>query len=163
VTPSVVESAFESAWDAHTGYDCITLSTMAELALHKVHLRGKIAVDNYLPAPEDPTTAIVGSLTDPPRSNPDPAKSYETEALYDGHGGANNFEATLVDTYRHKTYYFPGGTDEVYNNPDNFLTIFANLGYNSSKFNPATGNDDLEDPAGIIYSYGGRAPSIHLH
>jgi hypothetical protein len=153
-TPDDLESAFEAAWDAPPGpgrgFDCITLSSMAQLALQEVHVRGTLTVNRYIPDPGDPTKAIVGDLSKPPIRNP--AHPNETEYLFDANGGLNNYEATLVYTYHGKTYYFPGGTALVY---DNILTIFSSLGYSDD-----TAAVPVENV--VIYSYGATAPPIGL-
>lgn len=160
-TPGELEGAFEAAYDLpaddpNRGYDCITLSTMAAQALRENSIPGSISVVTYIPQPGNPKKAIEGSLSNPPVTNPDDPT--EMEFLFDRHGGANNFEATLVYSDHGKTYYFPGGTNRVYSTPDKVLTLFPSLGW--SQYDPAT---NQVHETSIIYRYKKPASSVHLH
>ena len=183
---SDLEYAFEhphssgTGFGSGSGFDCITLSEMAKLALKEVDVSGEldisknIRVNTYIPAPGDPTKAVEGALLSPAWKSAgyggtlieNPANPSEYEMLFDRsnnngpNGAPNSFEATVVYTDPHdgKAYYFPGGTNYVYRSPDKVLTIFKSLGWED----PATGMED--PPAVYAYAKGAykykQAPSI---
>jgi len=151
------------------GFDCVTLTSFAMLALQSTHFPGSIAVKTFIPSlsPYSPTTAVVGSLVTlidgSYQGIPNPDNPSEFLQLFDYSGGANSFEAALVYTFKGGTYYFPGGVYQtdgvnlVYSNPDDLLTDFQSLGWAYS-----TPSGVVEDPYNVLYFYPGVAPSTTL-
>ena len=112
----------ENKWAV--GGDCVSGAIFSKLASHMVGIPGDIDAINLCP------TSV---------ANPTKAKEYDpTEVktredgqqrlLVDKNKNANHFEGTV--TYNSgatgfKTLYFPMGTEEVYDNPDDVLSIFV--------------------------------------
>ncbi|MBV9124909.1 MAG: hypothetical protein JO112_16265, partial [Planctomycetes bacterium] len=145
----------ETAWKVPACYErepkgasCISIVEFVYLAAQMIGLEGKVTLTAYYARETDPHRAIQGGLGDPPVYR----RGYDGETwqlfLVDlnntrngqqgGVGGMNFYEATLEYEWNGEKYYFPGGTNFVYDSPDKVLLVFRTLAW--ARWEPALGD-----------------------
>jgi hypothetical protein len=102
-----------------------------------IGLDGDIQLAAFYARPEAPLRAVRGGLGDPPIRKKGPGNETWQLFLTDennthkgqvgGAGGMNYYEAALELTCNGRTYFYPAGTDRVYESPDMVIRVFRTL------------------------------------
>jgi len=120
----------------YPGASCISICNYCSLILDQIGMEGEYKQLEIYARPDNPTKAIEGAVT-----SEDIVKEvgWQTWQLFlvddrstgwgqvGSYGGMNNYEACIAFTWQGKTFYFPGGTDRVYDNLDQVLCVFRTL------------------------------------
>ncbi len=121
------------------GASCISIVEFVGLVCKMIGFEGTTATTAYYAKPPNTRLALQGGLGDPPITRKGPGN--ETWYLYlvddtnsnnglaGGVGGMNYYEAVLQYELDGKTYYYPGGTDRVWDKPENVLKVFRTLAW----------------------------------
>jgi hypothetical protein len=129
----------ESWREKPKGASCISIVEFVGLLCKMIGFEGTTATTAYYAKPPNTRQALQGGLGDPPITRKAP--NNETWYLYlvddtntnyglaGGVGGMNYYEAVLQYELDGKTYYYPGGTDRVWDNPENVLKVFRTLSW----------------------------------
>ena len=121
------------------GASCISIVEFIGLVCKMIGLEGTVHTTAYYAEPPEPRVARQGGLGDPPITRKGPGKETWQLFLVDemnsnfgqvgGVGGMNYYEAVLEYRYRGKKYFYPGGTDRVWDTPENVLKVFRSLAW----------------------------------
>ncbi|MBL8798524.1 MAG: hypothetical protein JNM56_31805 [Planctomycetia bacterium] len=121
------------------GASCISIVEYVGLVGRMVGMEGEITTTAFHARLPNGKQAQRGGLGDPPVKKR--AANGETWQLFlvdhhnsragqvGGVGGMNYYEAVLEFRYRGATYFYPGGTDRVYDHGDKVLSIFRTLAW----------------------------------
>jgi hypothetical protein len=119
------------------GASCVSIVEFVRLISDMIGLPGALATTAFHARHDEPRRAVPGSLGDPPFTKTGPGGETWYLLLADnnnsqhgqiaGQGGMNYYEAALEYTWNGNTYWYPGGTDRVYDSPDLVLSIFRTL------------------------------------
>ena len=99
-------------------------------------MEGAISQVEIWASPERPTTAQIGGVDSedffknigPYQCQLFLADDRNTRlGQVGGWGGMNHYEGCIVYNFNNKTYYFPGGTDRVYEDKNTVLYIFRTM------------------------------------
>lgn len=135
-----------AAWQVPTtwqmqppGASCISIVDFVRLLCDLGGLEGEVRTAAFCARAAEPARARRGGLGDPPEFKRGPAGQTWQLFLVDhtnsrhgqvgGVGGMNYYEGTLQYTWQGKRFYYPGGTDRVYDAPDDVLKIFRTLAW----------------------------------
>ena len=121
------------------GASCISISRYCQHVLLVLGFPGKVEVDAFWAKPSNPREAIGGG-TDAPdiysSSRSGSLKLYLVDGRNTagggsgGYGGMNNYEGALIYTSeRGEVYYYPGGTQHMYRNKNQILSVFKSLAW----------------------------------
>jgi hypothetical protein len=126
------------------GASCISIVEFVSLVWNIIGGEGQASMAALYARADQPAKALRGGLGDPPITRRTP--SGETWQLFltdenntnkgqpGGQGGMNYYEAALELDWRGKKFYYPGGTDRVYDSPDMVLSIFRTLAWAAYDF-----------------------------
>lgn len=143
------------AWDVPESWEleppgasCISIVDFVILLCKMVGLEGRVALAAYHARPDDPLRAVPGGLGDSPLYRQGPFGETWQLFLVDEHntnngheggaGGMNYYEAVLAYEWRGRRYLYPGGTDYVFDRPENVLKIFRTLAW--ARWDPGAGD-----------------------
>jgi hypothetical protein len=121
------------------GASCISIVEFVVLLCKMIGIEGSVAMTAYYARPENPLAPVQGGLGDVPLFK----RGFDNETwqlfLVDdtnsnrgqagGVGGMNYYEAVLAYEWRGERYYYPGGTDRVFDSPDKVLRVFRTLAW----------------------------------
>jgi len=126
------------------GASCVSIVEHVALVGNMIGLEGELAVTGFCARPDLPRRAVVGGLGDPPVRKQGPAGENWQLFLVDnmntnkgqvgGRDGMNFYEAALELHWRGERYWYPGGTNHVYDNPDRVLQVFRTLAWAAYDF-----------------------------
>jgi len=121
------------------GASCISIVEFVGLVAKVVGMEGDISTTAFHARLPNARQAQRGGLGDPPVKKRGPDGEPWQLFLVDHHnsragqvggvGGMNYYEAVLEFRYRGATYFYPGGTDRVYDSGEKVLTIFRTLAW----------------------------------
>lgn len=117
------------------GASCISIATFCGLVCQMTGMDGDIDVVKIYAHPSKPRTALIGpGLGEKPVTRGGlQLLLVDGENTNDGQpggsGGVNYYEAALRVTHGGKTYYFPGGTNQVHRSPNPVLNVFRTLAW----------------------------------
>ncbi|MBY0526355.1 MAG: hypothetical protein K2R98_23380 [Gemmataceae bacterium] len=121
------------------GASCISIVEFVGLLCQMIGIDGDTHVTAFHALADEPRQARRGGLGDSPVTKNGPAGEKWQLFLVDhsnskhgqvgGIGGVNYYEATLVLDYQGKRFYYPGGTDRVFDSPNDVLKIFRTLAW----------------------------------
>lgn len=118
------------------GASCISICNYCSLIFDQIGMEGAISQVEIWASPEQPTTAQIGGVDSedffknigPYQCQLFLADDRNTRlGQVGGWGGMNHYEGCIVFNYNNRTYYFPGGTDRVYEDKNTVLYIFRTL------------------------------------
>lgn len=123
------------------GASCLSIVEFAALVCNMIGVEGEARIGAFYARPDQPLTAVRGGLGDPPiRKKGAGNESWQlfltddnntTKGQVGGAGGMNYYEAALEFTWKGKTYYYPAGTDRVYDSPDLVIRVFRTLAWSA--------------------------------
>lgn len=135
----------EDAWYVPTtwrlkpaGASCISICNYCSLILDQIGMEGEYRQIALYSRPDNPDRALEGGRESDSITRDVGRQQWELFLVDDrntrqgqvgGWGGMNYYEAVIAYDYKGKTYYFPGGTDRVYDNKDQVLKIFRTLAW----------------------------------
>ncbi len=121
------------------GASCLSIVEFATLVCNMIGVEGEVQAAAFYARPDQPRTAVHGGLGDPPIRKKGPAgepwqlfltdENNTTKGQVGGTGGMNFYEAALQFTWKGKTYFYPAGTDRVYDSPDMVIRVFRTLAW----------------------------------
>jgi hypothetical protein len=121
------------------GASCLSIVEFIALVANMAGIDGDVRLGAFYARPDEPERAIRGGLGDPPvrkqGPNTEPWQLFLTDdnntrkGQPGGAGGMNFYEAALEFTWRGTTYYYPAGTDRVYDSPDMVIRVFRTLAW----------------------------------
>lgn len=133
----------EQAWNVpetwtmqQPGASCFSIITYTINLLNMVGHEGEYDLVTYTATKENPTKAVIGSLGTPAVRQPVIGDYWQLFLVDDrntrlgqvgGLGGMNFYEAVLRYKHAGRTFYMPGGTSRVYDNPDDILRVFRTM------------------------------------
>lgn len=128
-----------SSWDKDPpGASCIAIVEFVQLVCDMIGLEGEARTSAYCARLADPGRAVAGGLGDPPQHKRVGGANWQLFLIdqrntrhgqVGGVGGVNFYEAVLEFDWRGKRYYYPGGTDRVFDAPDAILQVFHTLAW----------------------------------
>lgn len=122
----------------YPGASCISICNYCSLILDQIGMEGDYRQLEIYARPDKPTKAIEGGVTSEDFVKEVGWEKWQLFLVDDrstrwgqvgSYGGMNNYEACIAFTWLGKTYYFPGGTDRVYDNVDQVLSVFRTLAW----------------------------------
>lgn len=133
----------EDAWHVpvtwgyrYRGASCISICNFCSLIIDQLGIEGDYRQIEIYAHPSAPTKAVEGGVTSEDFVKDVGWQRWQLFLVDDrntrfgqvgGYGGMNHYEACIAFTYAGKTYYFPGGTDRVYDDMDTVLRVFRTL------------------------------------
>lgn len=120
------------------GASCISICNYCSLILDQVGMEGEIQQMELYASPDAPHIAKEGGVWSDNYYKDVGRDRWELFLVDDrntrlgrvgGWGGMNHYEACIAYTWQGKTYYFPGGTNRVYDNKNTVLFIFRTLAW----------------------------------
>lgn len=124
---------------APPGASCLSIVEFVALVANMAGIDGDVRLGAFYARPDEPARAVRGGLGDPPVRKQGPGNEPWQLFLTDdnntrkgqlgGAGGMNFYEAALEFTWQGKTYYYPAGTDRVYDSPDMVIRVFRTLAW----------------------------------
>jgi len=121
------------------GASCIAIVDFVTLLCNMSGMEGEAAMTAFHALPDKPARALRGGLGDKPQFKRSPGgqqwqlflvdDSNSADGQPDGRGGMNFYQAALQYEWKGGTYYFPGGTGRVYDDPDQVLKLFRTLAW----------------------------------
>ena len=121
------------------GASCLSIVEFAALVCNMIGVEGDARIAAFYARPDHPLTAVRGGLGDPPiRKKGGGNESWQlfltddnntTKGQVGGTGGMNYYEAALEFNWKGTTYYYPAGTDRVYDSPDMVIRVFRTLAW----------------------------------
>lgn len=121
------------------GASCISISRYCQHVLQVLGFPGKVEVDAFWAKPEQPFVAEGGGTDAPDIFSTNRSGSLKLYLVDNrnsagggrgGYGGMNNYEGALIYTdMAGEIYYFPGGTQHIYRNKDQILSVFRSLAW----------------------------------
>jgi hypothetical protein len=121
------------------GASCLSIVEFVTLVCNMAGIEGEVRPAAFYAQPEQPRVAIRGGLGDPPirkkGAGDEPWQLFLTDdnntakGQLGGAGGMNYYEAALEFTWKETTYYYPAGTDRVYDSPDMVIRVFRTLAW----------------------------------
>jgi hypothetical protein len=121
------------------GASCISIVDFVCLVCDMVGVEGEVQTTAFFALPSQPRQAVSGGLGDEPRfkKGPDGEKwqlflvdaSNNRHGQVGGIGGMNFYEAALRLDFRGKQFFYPGGTDRVFDKPESVLFVFRSLAW----------------------------------
>lgn len=110
--------------------DCQSIVRFTAAVLNMINVPGTVVHKNVYAIESAPTRGIEvdppGGLNNPRRFHPN---GIWLLALIDGSAGCNAFEATAKFTHGGVTKYYAGGTQGIFDNPNQVLTVFQSLSW----------------------------------
>ncbi len=120
------------------GASCISISSYCQKVLQVLGFPGKVEIDAFFAKPENPRVAVPGG-TDSSSVYTNTSSGKLKLYLVDnrntnggapgGYGGMNNYEGAIVYTNDGATYFLPGGTQSMYYNKNQVLSVFISLAW----------------------------------
>jgi hypothetical protein len=119
------------------GASCVSIVEFVGLLCNMIGIEGEATTTAFYAKPPNPKEALRGGLGDPPIRTK--GANNETWQLFlvdesnsnlgqvGGVGGMNYYEAALQYDLNGRTFYYPGGTNRVYDKPEKVLKIFRTL------------------------------------
>jgi hypothetical protein len=129
------------------GASCIAIVEFVQLVCDMIGLEGETRMSAYCARPAEPGRAVRGGLGDPPDYKRVGSADWQLFLIdhrntrhgqVGGVGGVNFYEAVLEFDWRGKRYYYPGGTDRVFDAPDTILQVFHTLAW--TEYDPRLGD-----------------------
>jgi hypothetical protein len=121
------------------GASCISIVEFVGLMCRMTGLPGETTTAAFYARADDPLQPLRGGLGDPPQFKKGPDGETWQLFLVDemntrkgragGRGGMNYYEAVLEYEVGGKRYYYPGGTDRVFDRPIQVVRIFRTLAW----------------------------------
>ena len=120
------------------GASCISICNFCSLILDQLGMEGNYRLIALYAKPNDPDKALEGGVESENYTRDVGKQQWELFLVDDrnsrlgkvgGWGGMNYYEACIAYDFQGKTFYFPGGTDRVYDNKDQVLRIFRTLAW----------------------------------
>lgn len=120
------------------GASCISICNYCSLILDQIGMEGKYDLVALYARPDNPDRALEGGVESDSMIRTVGRQQWELFLVDDrnsrlgqlgGWGGMNYYEACITYEWEGKTYYFPGGTDRVYDNKHQVLKIFRTLAW----------------------------------
>jgi len=120
------------------GASCISICNYCGLILDQVGMEGEIRQLELFATAESPQVAQEGGVWSDNYFKDVGRDRWELFLVDDrntrlgrvgGWGGMNHYEACIAYTWQGKTYYFPGGTNRVYDDKNMVLWIFRTLAW----------------------------------
>ncbi len=120
----------------YPGASCITICNFCSLIFDQIGMEGDISQAEIFATPDQPTVAREGGVESEDFIRQ--IGSYQCQLFLaddrntrlgqvGGWGGMNHYEGCIVYKYNGKTFWFPGGTDRVYDDRNTVLYIFRTL------------------------------------
>jgi hypothetical protein len=148
------------------GGSCIAIAEFVKLLCDMTGLEGEVRLSAYCAWPSD-AAAVRGGLGDPPQFKPGPNATTWQLFLIDhrnsrqgqvgGVGGVNYYEAVLEYDWHGKRYFYPGGTDRVFDDPALVLHVFHTLAW--AEFDERHGDWVVREVVRTYVPAGGKFPS----
>lgn len=127
------------------GASCISIVEFVGLVAKMAGMEGEVSTTAFHARPPNPRQAQRGGLGDPPikkrGADGEPWQLFLVDhhntrsGQVGGQGGMNYYEAVLEFKYRGQAYYYPGGTDRVYDSGEKVLSIFRTLAWAAYDWN----------------------------
>ena len=121
------------------GASCVSIVEHVALVGNMIGLEGDLAVTGFCARAAEPKKAVVGGLGDPPvRKKGADGETWQlflvdnmntSKGQVGGRDGMNFYEAALELSFRGEKYWYPGGTNHVYDDPDRILQVFRTLAW----------------------------------
>lgn len=121
------------------GASCVSIAEFGVLACHMIGIEGTASTGAYYAKPDEPRKAVFGGLGDPPITKKVPGgetwqlflvdENNSNQGQVAGVGGMNYYEAVVEYQWKNKTFYFPAGSERVFDNPEQVLKVFRTLAW----------------------------------
>lgn len=120
------------------GASCVSIVEFVGLICKMIGLDGTFTTTAFYAKPPNAKEALQGGLGDPAITKKVSGETWQLFLVDEsntnfgqagGVGGVNYYEATLQYEIDDRTYYYPGGTDRVWDNPQNVLKVFRTLAW----------------------------------
>ena len=120
------------------GASCFSIISNSILVLEMVGHPGEYDLTTFTSSPNSPSRAVEGSLAEPPFVQTVWGDTWQVFLFDDrntrfghsgGTGGANYYEAVLRCKVGDRTFYMPGGTNRIYERPDDILRVFRTMAW----------------------------------
>jgi len=141
----------------YPGASCISICNYCSLILDQIGMEGEYKQLEIYARPDNPTKAIEGGVTSEDYVKDVDWQRWQLFLVDDrstrwgqvgSYGGMNNYEACIAYTWQGKTYYFPGGTDRVYDHLDQVLCVFRTLVW--ARWDPRRNNWQVME---VVHTY----------
>jgi hypothetical protein len=147
------------------GGSCIAIAEFVKLLCDMTGLEGGVRLAAYCARPSD-AAPVRGGLGDPPQFKPGSNGNTWQLFLIDhrnsrqgqvgGVGGVNYYEAVLEYHWHGKRYFYPGGTDRVFDDPAAVLQVFHTLAW--AEYDERHGDWVVREVVRTYVSPGGNFP-----
>ena len=120
------------------GASCFSIINNSILVLEMVGHPGDFDLTTFTATPNNPGRGVEGSLAEPAYTQTVLGDTWQVFLFDDkntrygymgGSGGANYYEAVLRYKVGTRTFYMPGGTNRIYENPDDVLKVFRTMAW----------------------------------
>src|SRR5262249_1438027 len=126
------------------GASCVSIVEFVVLLCDMAGIDGNVFTTAFYAGADKPSAAIQGGLGDPPvyKKGPDDERwqlfvvddNNSRKGQVGGRGGMNYYEAALALEWKGRKYFYPGGTNRVYDSPDHVIEIFRTLAWATYDF-----------------------------